>query len=331
MLSCPKEHILSAVPFSTTNSEMNGAAAAVTRVRQLRVLGFLAVCLVPFVLAWDLTRTVSTLVFSNDSFSPLMIIPPVSLFLIYESRKRIFSAVLFGWVLGAALIVPGLISLFAARFNVWHLRSTNQGALLVFGIVLIWLGAFGLFFGARAFRSARFPLLFLLFSVPIPEPVLSDIIRFLQKESADAAEVFFRLAGVPCLRQDLIFRLPGVSIRVAEECSGIRSSLAILITTVLASYIFLRSTWRKLFLCAFVVPVAILKNGLRIATLSTLGIYMDPGFLYGNLHHHGGFLFFVVALMPIALLLRLLQKGENPTSAMPTGAGAQTSTISARP
>lgn len=331
MLSSPKEHVLSPVHFSTTNLEMNGAAAAVNRVSHLRVLGFLAVCLVPFALAWDLTRSVSTLVFSNESFSQMMIIPLVSLFFIYERRKRIFSAVLFGWVLGAVLIVPGLTFLFAARFNVWHLQSTNQGALFVFGIVLIWLGAFGLFFGAHAFRGARFPLLFLLFSVPIPEPVLSDIIHFLQKESADAAGGFFRLAGVPYLRQDFVFRLPGVSIRVAEECSGIRSSLALLITTVLASYLFLRSTWRKLFLCAFAVPLAILKNGLRIATLSTLGIYVDPGFLYGNLHHHGGILFFVIALMPMALLLRLLQKGENPTSAMPTGPGARTPTISARP
>jgi len=299
------------VHFLTKPLEMNRVADTGNRMPHLCVLGLLVFWLLPFVLAWDLTKAVFTLVFANDSFSQILIIPFVTLFFIYKDRKRIFSEVSFGWLLGVALIIPGLIFVFAARLNVWHLRPTNQGALFVFGIVLTWLGAFGLFFGTHAFRRARFPLLFLLFSVPIPEPILSDVIRFLQMESADAAGIFFRLAGVPYLRQDLVFRLPGVSIRVAEECSGIRSSLALLITTVLASKLFLRSAWRRLLLCAVVVPLAILKNGLRIATLSTLAINLDPGFLYGNLHHHGGIFFFMLALVPTALLLTWLQRGER--------------------
>ncbi len=190
--------------------------------------------------------------FANDSFSQILIVPFVSLFFIYDSRETIFSEVSVGWVVGSALIIPGLIFLFAARLNVWSLGLTNQGALFVFGIALFWLGAFGFFFGTRAFQRARFPLMFLLFGVPIPEPILSQIIRFLQKESADAAGVFFRLAGIPNLRQDLVFVLPGVSIRVAEECSGIRSSLALLITTVLAGHLFLKSMWKKFVLCLVV-------------------------------------------------------------------------------
>lgn len=287
------------------------AACPDKRVPTFNLIGFLVFCLLPFGLTWELTRTVFTLVFANDSFSQSLIVPLISFYLILKGRKRIFSTVSFGWVVGSALIVPGLMFLFAARNNVWHLRTTNQGVLLVFGIMLIWLGAFGLFFGAHAMRCARFPLLFLMLAVPIPEPILSDIICFLQNESANAAGIFFQIARVPYLRRDLIFTLPGVSIRVAAECSGIRSSLALLITTVLASYLFLRNTWRRLLLCAVVVPLAILKNGLRIATLSTLAIYVNPGFLYGKLHHRGGIVFFVIALVPMTLLLRLLHKGEQ--------------------
>lgn len=293
------------------------------------MLGFLVFCILPFALAWDLTKTVSTLVFANDSFSQLLVVPLVTAFLIFQGRERIFSTISFDWVSGAALLIPGVTLLFAARFNVWHLRLTNQSALLILGAVLISLGAFGLFFGAHALRHARFPLLFLLFSVPVPEPILSEIIRFLQKESADAAGIFFQLAGVPYLRRDLVFQLPGVSIRVAEECSGIRSSLALLITTVLAGYLFLRSTWRKLLLCAIVVPLAILKNGLRIATLTALAIYVNPGYLYGNLHHRGGIVFFIITLVPMFLLLRLLQTGERNRPLQRPYAGARIATTSA--
>jgi exosortase len=295
---------------SIKDVEMNGATVAGNALPLSHVIGFLLVCFLPFVLAWDLTKIVATLVLSNDSFSQILLIPFVSLFFVYEGRKRIFSAISCAWVVGTALIAPGLIFLLAARLNLLHVRLTNQGALFVFGIVLIWLGAFGLFFGTQAFRGARFPLLFLLFSVPIPEPILSVIFSFLQRGSADAAAGFFQLAGVPYLRQDLIFRLPGVSIRVAEGCSGIRSSLALFITTVLAGYLYLRSTWKRLLLCAVVVPLAIFKNGLRIATLSTVAIYVNPGFLYGNLHHRGGIVFFMLALVPMALFLIWLQKIE---------------------
>ena len=48
---------------------------------------------------------------------------------------------------------------------------------------------------------------------------------------------------------------------------------------------------------------SVLKNGLRIMTLSTLAIYVNPEFLYGNLHRHGGIVFFVIGLIPILLLL----------------------------
>jgi exosortase len=296
----------------TKDPEITASSVASHTVSHLRVLGFVLICTLPFALAWNLTRELGKLALTNDSFSQILVIPFVSLFLAYENRKRTFAAISVGWTLGAGLIVPGLLCLVTARLNLLQLRPTNQIVVFMFGTVLIWLGAFGLSFGARAFQAARFPLLFLLFSVPIPEPLLSEIIRFLQRESADATAVFFQLAGVPYFRQGLIFQLPGISIRVAEECSGIRSSLALLITTVLASYLFLRSFWRKLLLCAVVVPLAILKNGLRIATLSTLAIYVNPGFLHGNLHYHGGIVFFALALVPMALLLMWLQKSEGP-------------------
>jgi hypothetical protein len=50
-------------------------------------------------------------------------------------------------------------------------------------------------------------------------------------------------------------------------------------------------------------------------TLSALSIYVNPGFLYGNLHRRGGIVFFMIVLAPMALLLIWLQKGERPLSA----------------
>ena len=281
--------------------------------------------LLPFALAWDSTKLLFSLVRENDTFSQIPLIPLLSLYLVYDNRAAIFAELSIGRILGPALIIPGMVLIAIGKLNLWQLGSTNMVSLLMLAAFLVWLGAFGLFFGVRAFRIACFPLFFLLFMVPIPEPALSKIIYFLQAGSSDMVEVFFRMAGVPYLRQGFIFELPGVAIRVAEECSGIRSSLALLITTVLASHFFLRTNWKRMLLCVVVVPIVIFKNGLRIATLSILAIYVNPGFLYGRLHHQGGFVFFIIALLPMALVLRLLQKGENPSPVAPVNAPARMS------
>ncbi len=301
----------------TTNKSLDVRSIPTSGVSFLVLLCFCALCLLPFALAWNLTKTLSTLVFSNDTFSQIPLIPLVSMYIIYGNRKSIFSDVSVDWTTGTAFLVPGIIFVFMARLSIMEqFAPTNRTSLFVFGVVMVWLGAFVFLFGMHAFRAATFPLLFLLFAVPIPEPILSHLISFLQKGSANVAEVFLNLAGVPYLRRDLMFDLPGVSIRVAEECSGIRSTLALLITTTLASSLFLKTGWRRMLLILVVVPMALIKNGLRIAGLTLLSIYVDPAFLTGNLHRRGGIVFFMIALIPMALLLILLERSERPRSAV---------------
>ncbi len=274
-------------------------------------VGFLLLCLMPMAFVWTSMRSLLTLVFEDETYTHIPLVPIVSFYLIYTGRKLIFSKILYAWGTGSALILPGSISLALARLNIWQLSSANQNSLLMIGCVLLWAGAFGLFFGNYALRAASFPLLFLLFSIPIPQPPLSQVIFLLQEGSAKAAESIYWMFGVPFFRQGLDFALPGVTIRVAEECSGIRSSLALLILTVLASHLFLRNNWKKALLCLLVFPIAVAKNGLRIFTLSTLAVYVNPAFLHGRLHHQGGIVFFLVTLALMALLLILLHKSEK--------------------
>jgi exosortase/archaeosortase family protein len=59
------------------------------------------------------------------------------------------------------------------------------------------------------------------------------------------------------------------------------------------------------------VPLAVFKNGLRITTLSALAIYVNPQFLYGNLHRHGGIVFFIIGLLPLLFLLAYFQRSEK--------------------
>jgi exosortase len=175
----------------------------------------------------------------------------------------------------------------------------------------MWIGVFVLCYGTRSCSAATFPLLFLLLIAPIPAVVLDKIVLVLQKGSAQMTYALFKLLGVPVLWQGFKFSLPGVEIVIAEECSGIRSSVAFFITSILAGYMFLQSSWRKVCLSFFTVPIVIFKNAVRIVTISWLGVYVDQGFLHGRLHQYGGLPFSLLSLAILAPLLLVLQKSET--------------------
>ena len=111
--------------------------------------------------------------------------------------------------------------------------------------------------------------------IPIPGVLLDRIVFFLQSMSADVSDAFFRLAGVPVFRDGFTFSLPGLSIEVAKECSGIRSSLSLLLTSFIAGHLFLKHFGSKAVLSVCVLPITVIKNGIRIVTLALLGVYVD--------------------------------------------------------
>jgi exosortase/archaeosortase family protein len=75
------------------------------------------------------------------------------------------------------------------------------------------------------------------------------------------------------------------------------------------------SKWPASILAA--IPLSIAKNGFRIFTLSMLGVYVDPGFLHGWLHHQGGIVFFMVFLAGLFVLLWLVRWAEHKLMAQP--------------
>ena len=255
----------------------------------------------------------ATLSSQKDEYSHILLIPLISIALIYWCRTKVFAQSVFPNYPAATLLLGGLgLYGLAAHFGGTSFQPDAPFSLSILGFVLACIGAFVFTYGWSAMRESLFPLGFLLFAVPLPEMALAKIIYWLQVGSSDVAAFFLRTAGVPFFREGLIFQLPGITIEVAPECSGIRSSVALLITTLLAAQFLLRSNWRKSTLCILVFPLAMVKNGLRIATLSVLSVYVSRDFLYGWLHRSGGVVFFLIGFALICLSLRILHFGDRP-------------------
>ncbi len=249
----------------------------------------------------------------HNHYSHFALIPLVSIYLLYLHRTKIFLRVDYSPVLGFSLLGTGLLAFTLSSSQQANLNQNDFFSWTALGMVLVWIGGFVTCFGPAASRAALFPLAFLVFAIPIPSAVLNRVITALQLASAEVTGAVFQLLPIPVFREGTVFALPGLTIDVAPECSGIRSGLALFITAVLAGHFFLRSPGAKVVLALAAVPIAIFKNGLRIVTLCLLTVYVDDGFLSGPLHTRGGYPFFILALIFMVPVLWLLRRSERDT------------------
>jgi exosortase C (VPDSG-CTERM-specific) len=294
------------------------AGPAVPR-RQLQRLavaaGILVVCF-----GWPLLR-LTTFALHSDLFSCILLVPFISGYLIWIIRKNLnfqdirpcWPGAALGWVAGLGILAAyGM-----ARRSGWAPDLQDYLAVMTLAFVCFFWGICLAIMGTRLLAQVFFPLAFLILAVPMPTSWLDHIDTFFQYTSAATAEGFFRVVREPVVRDGLILQLSTLSLRVAPECSGIHSTLVLFMTSLLASYLFLRQTWTRAILVLIVVPLAILRNGFRVFVLGWLGVHFFPTILDSPFHHHGGPLFFALSLVPFFLLLVFLRKQDSRALKIP--------------
>jgi exosortase len=259
----------------------------------------------------------------EDSSSHIVLVPFISFLLLYFERRNIFSVTRTSVISGAGLALGGVILYWLADQRFFPKDGNWPLPLGTLSVVLVWVGGFLLCYGYVASRAGAFPLLFLLLMVPLPDIVLDRVIHALQEGSTEIAYLVFQAVGTPVARQGFVLSVPGVTIEVAKECSSIRSSMALFITCLLAAHLYLRTGWKMLLFVLLSFPVSLVKNGIRIATLTLLSIYVDPSFLTGRLHHEGGFVFFLIALLILCPAFLWLEKSDKPRGSVNSAARKQ--------
>lgn len=272
---------------------------------------FGALIAVSLLIGWAPLAETFALAWRNDAYTHILLILPVSIFMII-SEMRLLQAKHAPVLRTGSAIVLFAIGLAGCAW-LWSsaLSADLQLAIRMFALISSWLGAFLLCFGVFPARKLIFPLLFLFGLAPLPSIVMSILVSLLQIGSAWFAHLLFTAFGVPTFQQGVMLTIPGLTIQVAQECSSIRSSSMLFVTTLVIAQLFLRSIWRKTLVVCLSFPLSIIKNGLRIFVIAILGTRVDQGFLNGKLHHQGGFIYFAFALACIALILWILRKTEN--------------------
>jgi len=246
---------------------------------------------------------------NSDVHSYGLLIPFVTAYLIYIRWKQLSRELSSAWGYALLLTATGTGALLASlRFT--ELGQNDYMTLIALSFVCFAIAGAFLFLGGKWAYSAMFPLFFLAFMIPLPEAAVDFLENASKEASAEVANWLFLISGTPVLRAGTVFQLPGITIEVAKECSGIRSSLVLVITSLLAANMFLHTTWRRALLVCAVIPLGLLRNGLRILVISLLCVHIGPQMIHSVIHRRGGPVFFVASLVPLFVVLWWLRRGD---------------------
>lgn len=256
----------------------------------------------------------------NEFFSYILLIPFTSFYLAWLLKEKL-TAVSLPEKKWAVVFFAGGLAALAGHFLKPGATVADNLVLAILAFVLCVTGVGFLFLGGAIMRTLAFPFFLLVFMIPFPDVMRVAIETWLQHWSATTAGWMFALSGMTVFHEGLVFQLPDITLQVAPECSGIHSSIVLLIVSLVAGHFFLRQTGKRVLLCLAVIPLAVLRNGFRVFTLGELCTHIGPQMIDSPIHHRGGPIFFALSLIPFSLLLYLLMKSETPKISGPSTPG----------
>jgi exosortase len=193
------------------------------------------------------------------------------------------------------------------------------GAELFLTRISLWLVVVGLilyFEGSHRLRTIAFPMAFLLFMIPLPAIIYTQIVFPLQllasrcaSRSLEAIDLF------PVMREGNLLILPNSTLEVVEACSGIRSLMALLALASLYGYLRERSLLFRIVLIAAMVPLAVAANAVRVMVMAFCTQIWGTNAAESVLHPLLGILVFFVAtglLLALHCAIVLLRGRSGP-------------------
>ena len=217
-------------------------------------------------------------------------VPIFSCYVLWRERRELVASVGAPSAWGLLLAVP---SAFAGLLG----AGGSQIRLEIVGFVGLLAALVLAFFGRRTARQALFPVLFLLFCLPL-HSFLDIVTIHLRQFAVSVAYGVLQGAGADVVRQGTMLASASgsFSIDVAEPCSGLRSLFALMALTAGYGY-FTQKTWpRRVLLFALSVPIAIAGNVVRILSIAVVAATCSADFAIGFYHDYSGYVVFIVAV-----------------------------------
>jgi len=228
---------------------------------------------------WQFWRT-------DPNYAHGFLVPLVSIYLVWRSRQRLKQIPIKPQVPPVSLLVAALL-LYAAGFR----GAILFASALSFLLVLTWLLVF--FFGKAIVKEISFPLVFLIFMIPVP--MLDQLTYPLKAAASRVSAPAIRALGIPVYRDGAMLFLPGFSLEVATACSGLKALVLVTAIGTLYAYLTLDTVGKRLALVVSSVPIALAANIGRIVIVAVLSLHISNEKLRHFVHDYSGLPVYVIA------------------------------------
>jgi exosortase len=194
----------------------------------------------------------------------------------------------------ALLLLGFMLSVFVvARITgVLEVEAFAMYGSLISGAYLLW--------GSTLLRAIWFPLVYLAFTLPPPDTLVTAVTQPIKIAISEGAVSLLYLLGLPVASSGVTIQIGQYQLLVAAACAGLNSIVTL--TALCVFYVYLRHRSNPI---AFIVialaaiPVAIISNFVRVIVLVLVTYYLGDAAAQGFLHEFAGLLMFSVALITI--------------------------------
>ena len=232
------------------------------------------------------------------------LIPFVSLWLLWQNRKKL-SQVAYQpcpkalWLVAVGLFLNLVGGFVEAKFIVF-----SSLVIVLIGLLWMWLGT-------EFMKAAWFPLAFLFFAVPL-DPILNKLSIPLQIFSARLAGAIVGLTGIPVVVSGAQLSTSKFGVLVIPECSGLKYTVSLLALSTLIAMQVPGVLW-KVVLVLSALPVAMLANAIRVATVTLIGQWWGKEAATGFYHNASGVMIFAIAFAVFMGLATLIGQETQST------------------
>jgi exosortase len=267
---------------------------------QSALISLLSVVLL-LVLTWPVWHWLWGEWLGNDYYSHGILIPLVVGFLIVQRLRNDRSV----WSTGEVSRSGGLAVLSVSLLLFLYFFNGRAYYLAAFAMIGLLVGLIWSFWGAHLVHKLIFPLSYLMLMIPLPfvERVTLPLALF----TGVCATGMVQWLGMEVTVVGNAVTLPNANLVIGAQCSGVNSLIALVSLMALAAYLLDGPLWGRLTLVATAIPLAILGNILRVASLLFVARAYGAQAAFTFYHDYSGIVFFLAVVLLMFPLTQLLQ------------------------
>ena len=234
-----------------------------------------------------------------------LFVPLIAGYMFWERREAWGGRDIACNLWGIVLVAWGTLQLWFGTIGAEIFLQRTAFLITVTGILLFYKGP-------QALRRLAFPLILLLFMIPLPGILYKQITFPLQLLASRLAETSIDRLGFMVIREGNVLELAGRQISVVEACSGLRALHSLSFFSLSYAYLFDQRRWMRWFLLLCTVPVAVISNAARVVLTAIIGEYR-PELAEGAYHTVSGWFLFIFALALLIGIQKLTSVGLDRT------------------